>query len=211
MIAFRPVPRADPSRPSPHQAARIPPLRPPQNTPDASATEIPQPMQRKHYHNLLAYRPALLPEADRSSLFGSWRRMLLASFTTTRSAMASARLARYPTRSRRLPPRLSILLRRAAIDPLPDDDRPARISSRRGCSGVANGRARRADKQRRSWGSPAAPASASSSVGTAGARRCPARRGLPLGVRFRYGTCHPGRRSGAGVLVNPVVGRGQKR
>jgi hypothetical protein len=96
MIAFRPVPRADPSRPSPHQAARIPPLRPPQNTPDASATEIPQPMQRKHYHNLLAYRPALLPEADRSSLFGSWRRMLLASFTTTRSAMASARLARYP-------------------------------------------------------------------------------------------------------------------
>ena len=50
------------------------------------------------------------------------------------------------------------------------------------------------------------------SVGTDGDVPAP---DLPLGVRVNYGICHrppdPGRRSGAGVPVIPVVGRGQKR
>ncbi|OQU77314.1 hypothetical protein SORBI_3009G027350 [Sorghum bicolor] len=114
--------------------------------------------------------------------------------------MAAARLANSPPDPRRpllaslarslaapvtdpgASPRRSIPLRRVAIDPsirpLPDDGRAPRIGSRRGCSGVANGRARRGDRRRGSWSSPPAAASSVGAdrwgrMGTCLLRTCP--------------------------------------
>lgn len=179
MIAFRPLVRANPSRPSPDQAARIPspPLPSPpatQSHPRGGATENPPipPIPCSASITSPADRPRCCrPEADRSiSLTARW--LLLASLTPHQipDGRCSPRSLAAPVTDPGASPRRSIPLRRVAIDPsirpLPDDGRAPRIGSRRGCSGVANGRARRGDRRRGSWSSPpAAASSASSSVG----------------------------------------------
>lgn len=162
MIAFRPLARANPSRPSPHQAAQIPRLRPPKATPSGGTENSPdpQPTQRQSITSSQIGRVAAGSRSEAEQPHGDG----CCSPCYPRQNPDGCCSRRY---THQIPaPLLAAQFRSAAsrsIHPLPDDGRAARISKQQpGFSGVANGRARGSDKRR---GSRSSPAPASSSVG----------------------------------------------